>query len=73
LVTTVTPGPLTDQQRAENARRRERRAREAARHKRECGEELLASLFERSADAHAALARLAEGSASGTSITAPTR
>jgi hypothetical protein len=62
LVTTVTPGPLTDQERAEIARRRERRARQAAQHKRERGEGLLASLFERSADTHAAMARLAEGS-----------
>jgi hypothetical protein len=55
------PPPLSATQRAADARRREQRCRKNASDKRERGETLLASLFERSADAQAALARLAEG------------
>jgi hypothetical protein len=60
LGVTVAPRPQTAQERADDARRRERRARETARGKRDRGETLLACLFERSADAQAAVARLAE-------------
>jgi hypothetical protein len=70
MVITVTRDPQYEQERAENARRRERRARETAQHKRESGEALLASLFERSADAQAAIARLAEGSVVGEQLAA---
>ncbi len=56
----MAPGPQTTQERAEAARRREQRARDRAKDKRERGEHLLACLFERSADAHAATARIAE-------------
>jgi hypothetical protein len=62
LPTTVTPPPpQTRAQRVADARRREQRFRKNASDKRERGETLLACLFERSADAQAALARLAEG------------
>jgi hypothetical protein len=61
LPTTVTPSPQTANQRAADARRREQRSRQTARDKRDRGESLLACLFDRSADAQAAIARLAEG------------
>jgi hypothetical protein len=48
-------------QRAADARRREQRSRQTARDKRDRGESLLACLFDRAADAQAAIARLAEG------------
>jgi hypothetical protein len=50
----------TAQQRAEVARRREKRFRDRAKDKRDRGERLLARLFERSADAQAATARIVE-------------
>lgn len=50
----------TPQERAEAARRREKRSRDRAKDKRDRGERLLAYLFERSADAQAATARIAE-------------
>jgi hypothetical protein len=52
--------PQTAHERAEAARRREKRFRDRAKDKRDRGERLLAFLFERSADAQAATARLAE-------------
>jgi hypothetical protein len=58
---TMTPTAHSPDQRAADARRRERRSRASAREKRDRGEGLLACLFERSADRQAALARLAEG------------
>jgi hypothetical protein len=61
LPTTVAPSPQTANQRAADARRREQRSRQTARDKRDRGESLLACLFDRSADAQAAIARLAEG------------
>jgi hypothetical protein len=54
------PPAQTPRERAEDARRRERRSRETARDNRDRGAGLLACLFERSADAQAAIARLAE-------------
>jgi len=52
--------PRTPQERAEAARRREKRFRDSAKDKRDRGERLLARLFERSADAQAATARIVE-------------
>jgi len=57
---TVPALPQTAQERAEAARRREKRFRGRAKDKRDRGEWLLAFLFERSADAQAATARIAE-------------
>jgi hypothetical protein len=57
---TVAALPQTAQQRAEAARRREKRFRDRAKDKRDRGERLLAFLFERSADAQAANAGIAE-------------
>jgi hypothetical protein len=50
----------TAQERAEAARRREKRFRDKAKDKRDRGELLLALLFERSAEAQAATARIVE-------------
>jgi hypothetical protein len=62
LPSTVTPAPAQNAiERVADARRREQRFRKNARDKRDRGETLLASLFDRSADAQAALALLAEG------------
>ena len=57
---TVPALPQTAQERAEAACRREKRFRGRAKDKRDRGERLLAFLFERSADAQAATARIAE-------------
>ena len=61
VATIVTLTPQTVNQRAADARRREQRSRQTARDKRDRGESLLACLFDRAADAQAAIARLAEG------------
>ena len=61
LPSTVTPPLQTANQRAADARRREQRSRQTARDKRDRGESLLACLYDRAADAQAAIAQLAEG------------
>ena len=63
VASTVTAPRQTVHQRAADARRREQRSRQTARDKRDRGESLLACLFDRAADAQAAIARLAEGMA----------
>lgn len=61
LLTTVTSSLQTVNQRALDARRSEHRLRQTGQGKRDRGESLLAGLFDRAADAQAAIARLAEG------------